>query len=281
MAKLSDNVAPQYDENVSYGCGEFVMKDKMLKQCLEQTTGTFDETKWKDAYLTDMLRGGGGEPVLLWENPSPTSEFAQQKVEIDLTDYIGVIIEYGTIVSTDVYSRLYVKKSDTLSLGNNIYLGAGYTQISTESRACSRSISAIDNTGITFTNCVNGLTTQNFNCVPTKIYGVKKYVVNSNLGKEPVLFQEVKLSAAGNSGNTNIKSENVDIPKGNYIVFGGRRNVGTDLSCSIGTKLQDTKNGNSLLMSTWIVNVDTTTSITLSANMIWGDDSAFQIIKIE
>lgn len=104
---------------------------------------------------------------------------------------------------------------------------------------------------------------------------------NSNLGVELVLFQEVKLSAAGNSGNTNIKSENVDIPKGNYIIFGGRRNVGTDLSCSIGTKLQDTKNGNSLLMSTWIVNVDTTTSITLSANMIWGDDSAFQIIKIE
>lgn len=126
-------------------------------------------------------------PVLLWTNPSPTSEFAEQKVDLDLTGYIGVIVEYAPITSTAVYSRLYVKKSDTLALGNDIYLGGGYTQLgSSESRAYSRSITAIDDTGITFSKCVNGAAVQNFNCVPTKIYGVQEYVAESENAMKPI-----------------------------------------------------------------------------------------------
>ena len=53
--------------------------------------------------LYQGIIGGGSSPVepvdlspvLLWTNPSPTSEFAAQTVSLDLTEYNGVIVEFN------------------------------------------------------------------------------------------------------------------------------------------------------------------------------------------
>ena len=135
--------------------------------------------------LYQGIIGGGSSPVepvdlspvLLWTNPSPTSEFDAQKISLDLTEYAGVIIEYYTN-STDqtICSRVYVKKDDTRN-------GAGF--FDSTYNYC-RNVT-IDNTGVTFTVAkYKQYETINASILPYKIYGVKEYVVDSNLSKNDI-----------------------------------------------------------------------------------------------
>lgn len=130
-------------------------------------------------------------PVLLWTNSNPSAEFAAQTVSLDLTEYVGVIVEFITTAGTNALaSRLYCKKTDTY--GN---LGAGFTNVN----GYARNVLSVNNTGIEFGNALVGTSQTNNAVVPMKIYGVKEYVVDSNLNNI-----SVGTITAGKTVNCNI-----------------------------------------------------------------------------
>ena len=156
--------------------------------------------------LYQGIIGGGSSPVepvdlspvLLWTNPSPTSEFAGQKVELDLTDYSGIIVEFRYTNDVDfVCNRTYVKKVDILNKkltdDSNAYFGGGcgYTSTSDSWASRGRIISSVDNTGVTFGSGGYANSVANSFIIPIKIYGVKEYVVEpvSSVTAEQKFFQ--------------------------------------------------------------------------------------------
>lgn len=120
------------------------------------------------------LTGNGGstptenlEPVLLWTNPSPNSNFNAQTVSLDLTDYSGVIVEFNKSDTSQILTtRVYAKKTDNFSI-----FGCGYIADTT----IARNILAVNDTGVQFGTVSSGTAV----CIPYKIYGVKDYVVES------------------------------------------------------------------------------------------------------
>lgn len=119
-------------------------------------------------------------PVLLWTNPSLSGDFAAQKVSVDLTDYVGAIIEYTSRSAASITSRAFVKKSDAL----NTLFGSGYYD---GGNGHGRNITAIDDSGITFGNNYYSSTENNGFVKPYKIYGVKEYVVEPALANIPFI----------------------------------------------------------------------------------------------
>lgn len=107
------------------------------------------------------------EPVLLWENPSTT--MVAETVTLDLTEYAGVLIESQSYMgSGGSGSRLYVKKGERLSAGRN--------NANDSSGGGSRAVTVTDS-GVTFEECYFTADKNNAGIVPTKIFGVKEYVV--------------------------------------------------------------------------------------------------------
>ena len=118
---------------------------------------------------------------LLWENASPTSEFAAQTINLDLSGYDMVeIYSYGR---TGQSGYSYGYNSDRFLIGeygniqNSAFIGSSIDYILVESRPLN-----VTKTGITFekgstlyTNSsthVNGVTS-NGSAVPYQIYGIK------------------------------------------------------------------------------------------------------------
>lgn len=123
------------------------------------------------------LTGNGGsapvedlEPVLLWTNPNPKIDFDTQTVSLDLTDYAGVIVEMNANTDTSNYTtctRVFCKKSDPDYFGGGVAVAGG---------ALGRTFS-VTNEGVFFGKGYLTNSIANGNAVPTKIYGVKEYVV--------------------------------------------------------------------------------------------------------
>ena len=113
-------------------------------------------------------------PVLLWTNPSPGTEFAAQTVSLDLSEYAGVIVEFNANTNTSNYptcTRVFCKKSDPEYFGGGAVPASG---------ALGRTL-RITNEGVFFGNGFSAASTANDTAIPTKIYGVKEYVVDSNI----------------------------------------------------------------------------------------------------
>ena len=131
------------------------------------------------------LTGNGGtedlSPVLLWENSNPTAEFAAQTISLDLTDYAGVIVEFNeSDVMQNLAGRLYCKKTDNYSR----YVGVGYSaNVQSNVAAYARNIIKVDNNGVEFgTSVTNSAANNQKILIPIKIYGVKKYIVEPQIG---------------------------------------------------------------------------------------------------
>ena len=130
------------------------------------------------------LTGNGGttptedlEPVLLWTNPSPTSDFTAQTVSLDLSDYAGVIVEFiKSTTSNKINTRLYAKKNEDV---DGIF-GAGSYYVKGDSNTA-RGISVTD-TGVTFAEGYGNMSLNNKTSIPIRIYGVKNYVVEPQIG---------------------------------------------------------------------------------------------------
>lgn len=125
--------------------------------------------------LVSYVTEGGGtpkEPVLLWENPNPSAAFSGQTVELDLSEYESALVVFNQSTAKQrITSRLYVKKDDQTEL-----LGTGISDTLSKT-AFGRNISAISNSGITFTDGVYGGSVNNTANIPAKIYGVKSTIV--------------------------------------------------------------------------------------------------------
>lgn len=113
-------------------------------------------------------------PVLLWTNPNPTSAFAAQTIELDLSEYAGVIIEGNSYINNIDYGfREFIKIGESKSGGRmNPTKDAGASRLFT-----------INNNGIDIGNCFEYQTAKNEAAIPTKIYGVKEYVVEPVIGE--------------------------------------------------------------------------------------------------
>lgn len=132
-------------------------------------------TNTNDKALQQLLNISGKkvDMKLLWENASPTSTFAKQKITLDLTEYSAfvIIIRYST-GSLGQSSQLIMDKdvSHYVSLVNAAGAG-GYIQNRYRVFTCS-------NDGVIagdawFGRSDTGEKTDNSVAIPTSIYGIK------------------------------------------------------------------------------------------------------------
>lgn len=110
------------------------------------------------------------KPTLLWSNESPTSNFAAQTVELDLSGYSHVLIENSV---TSGSSNTYIRRTELFQKGftATMFNASHFTWM------CSRRATVSD-TGIVFTTGKYGYVGESGQgdgtqyCIPTKIYGV-------------------------------------------------------------------------------------------------------------
>ena len=116
----------------------------------------------------------GEVQTLLWENTTPTSEFANKKININLTNYDGIIVEFidgGQLIRT----RCKVAFTDSN------FLGAGYASVEIDN-SLSRNVT-LARDGVTFSNGLNNASSNKLVVIPYKIYGYKQYETGSITGE--------------------------------------------------------------------------------------------------
>ena len=156
----------------------------------------------------------GEVQTLLWTNPNTKVDFNTKKIELDLSLYNGIIVEYYNETTSSVQtiiSRVKYEKNISHSLG------AGFVNESNTGLA--RNITAIDDSGITFGNGFGPSELNSF-VIPYKIYGYKQY----EAGNLSVDADEIILNA-----NTDTQ---LDV-KSYYLTLGVA--MSTDLSFNKGT----------------------------------------------
>lgn len=170
------------------------------------------------------INGQGGSPtpsqdhppVLLWENPNPSATFDAQTVELDLSQYVGAIIEFneGSVGQSVVCSRVYIEKNDTQGLyGGSVVGGETHARKAT-----------VTNTGVIFeigSYGVNSSTSPNI-VIPSKIYGVQEYVVEQRSDAPELLWTN---SAPTSAFATQTVSIDLSEYEGVLVEFRGAFNV--------------------------------------------------------
>lgn len=105
----------------------------------------------------------GEVQVLLWENPKPTSGFTPQTVTLNLTEYNGVIVEFGRS-DANIVTRVKANKNESEPFGAGVYYDGSKT----------RNFNVTDS-GVTFKSGYSDSSSDNTFIIPTKIYGYRKY----------------------------------------------------------------------------------------------------------
>ena len=132
--------------------------------------------------ITVPLEGfGGGRALsmeLLWENASPTSSFAQQTVNLNLSEYAGIEIVFKAHIARDfVFSTGYIPKDNH----RHVLFGMNYIlETNSDADLVLRGF-ALSNSGVVFeSGKYNGMETvsdavaeSDKGCIPLKIYGIK------------------------------------------------------------------------------------------------------------
>ena len=116
----------------------------------------------------------GEVQTLLWTNPNTKVNFGGKKIEIDLSNYDGVIVEFLDNASSavqNVISRTKIEKN--ISYAN----GGGF--VSSGVSGVARNITAVDNTGVTIGNAFSS-NENNAYLIPYRIYGYKQYEAGSS-----------------------------------------------------------------------------------------------------
>lgn len=121
------------------------------------------------------IRGGGGaeKPTLLWTNPNPTSDFAAQAINIDISAYSGFLIEYKYEKTIAKYDYFYQDAVNLLSPYNH------YITVSMNDNSYRMRRVLIDsNNHINFAGATNAVGTIYASIIiPYKIYGYKKSLI--------------------------------------------------------------------------------------------------------
>ena len=99
----------------------------------------------------------------VWQNASPTSEFAAQTISLDLFEYDFIMVLYMHRVTLQATLSSTLKKGQ---LGNLI-------SVTSDNFTGYRSVTFTDS-GVTFDKCIYSKTNPNNSfCVPYEIYGIK------------------------------------------------------------------------------------------------------------
>ena len=197
--------------------------------------------------LYQGIIGGGSSPVepenfspvLLWTNSNVGASFAAQAVSLDLTEYAGVIVEFNRTSSSDAQTfanRSFIKKGET-------GLGGGNTVAVTPA---SRNVSC-SNTGVTFEGGYSGTNPNDNAVIPTKIYGVKEYIVEpvGPITKELLWTNPSPTSDFGKYGETNYID--VDLTNYEYVLIEYYQNTANTATSFFMNKVSDlplSTNGN-------------------------------------
>lgn len=119
--------------------------------------------------LINRASVAGGKEELLWTNPSPTSNFPTQTLDVDLNGYDYVKIKYNfstSIQSNEGETIFEVSKLPFTFINDNAY------SIGTTYYGMSRAV-FINNGKLSFGQAYQGGTTSNSNVIPSQIYGIK------------------------------------------------------------------------------------------------------------
>lgn len=129
--------------------------------------------------LETIGESDGIQMDLLWENSNPSAEFSPQKVSLDLSGYLFILIEflpYGT-----AYEQWAGRATNVIPVGKTANLNFSFINqmngsVGAQAEVVNRLLST-DSTGVTFKdNAAAGVNykseIQNTWGVPTKIYGI-------------------------------------------------------------------------------------------------------------
>lgn len=136
--------------------------------------------------------------TLLWENPSPTSSFAAQTIQLDLSDYDEIMISFAHYTDDMTQSSYIIMKNDNwhpCRVMKSTYATDTY-----------RNVKAT-NIGITFSGGFNPQTNQNdTSCaIPLKIYGISRYNYFEEDKSIKDIASQAIIASSSNISNTNCK----------------------------------------------------------------------------
>lgn len=153
-------------------------------------SGIMFESEWVEGDVIPVSKSGTGAKTaeealanlggisvkLLWINASPTSEFTEQDITIDMSEYdfIGVLVRDAT---TSALTKLFTTRN---TVGDALHTAMPWTSTNTNTRITNRvrriTIASQNilrfGTGI-FASHASAQTTDNASCIPLAIYGIK------------------------------------------------------------------------------------------------------------
>lgn len=98
---LADSIGDAFSEEKTYAVGEYAIYDNALYEfTAAKAAGPWDPDVAESTTIAEALSELNGNLTkrtlgdLLWENPSPSASFAPQTIEIDLSKYQIIAIEY-------------------------------------------------------------------------------------------------------------------------------------------------------------------------------------------
>lgn len=177
--------------------------------CTTATTANVTMAYKTENSISDRLM------TLLWENPNPTSNFANQTISLDLSQYEVILFivkqdtnnNYGNERAID-QNLGFVGETITLHVINHIVPNGATSQ---NSWISTRNADIIT-TGITFgtgygkrmSDSTIG-TANNQYCIPLKIYGISKNITIKTLSEVEDIASQAVIASSSNISNTNCK----------------------------------------------------------------------------
>ena len=160
--------------------------------CMTATTANVTMAYKSEDIVSDRLM------TLLWENSSPTSSFAAQTIQLDLSDYDEIMILFAHYTNDMTQSSYIIMKNDNWNPCR--------VMKSTYATDTYRNVKAT-NIGITFSGGFNPQTNQNdTSCaIPLKIYGISKNITIKTLSEVEDISSQAVIASSSNISNTNCK----------------------------------------------------------------------------
>lgn len=127
--------------------------------------GTYDVAQYVSANVNVQ-----SAPVLLWENASPTSAFAEQNISISASEYSALLIEFRA-TTTDAFTVM-----EMFSFGATNKWVAVNSLTYGNSSLPQRGVTSVNKTSVGFSTAAYGSvggSKYNDRCIPTRIWGVK------------------------------------------------------------------------------------------------------------
>ena len=111
---------------------------------------------------------------ILWENASPTSSFAAQTIDLNLSEYDAIEIEAGKMTTSLVVNSFKISKSDNYDVLNLQFLYGANSKIYGYYRPVEVRISEnklIFNAGYITSDSQDAQ--NNISCIPLRVFGMK------------------------------------------------------------------------------------------------------------